>query len=404
MSRSLIIFCVLVYWAISLPTVPLCNAHNITENLSINGYLSVGYIDSRHNNFLGESLDGSFQLNEFALTTNYVFNDKLRFGLQLLSRDVGMEGNNDIIIDWAVIDYQWRDWLGLRLGKVKLPIGLYNQSRDIDFLRPLVFLPQSIYDENKRMLVAAANGGSVYGNFSFGDKGDLEYQAYAGRVDYHNDSGQARGIELLVQRTANQKGLGPVTDFNAENDYVYGGSLMYYPPLDNLRFGVSYFTGETDFDFMVGGKKGYASGHNKDFIVLSMEYAPPDWRLSVEYTEYTGDRKVLGKDIPDGRSQGGYVQLCYHILDQLIVSGFYDVFYTDKRDQDGDKYVAQGMPRYLAWRKDFGLGLRWDITSQWLVKAEHHWLSGAALGLPIYNPQGVEEDWSYFVLKTSFNF
>jgi hypothetical protein len=31
-------------------------------------------------------------------------------------------------------------------------------------------------------------------------------------------------------------------------------------------------------------------------------------------------------------------------------------------------------------------------------------VDGAALQLPIFNPEGVERDWNYFVLKTSFNF
>ncbi len=404
MNRSLGAFCTFLFGLISLQMVSPCQAYNVSENLSINGFLSFGYIKSRNNNFLGESLDGSFQLNEFALTTNYIANDNLRFGFQLLSRDVGEEGNNDILIDWAVADYRWQDWLGMRLGKVKLPIGLYNQGRDIDFLRPMAFLPQSIYDENKRTLVVAALGGSIYGNISFGDSGDLDYQAYYGKVDFREDSGQARGMEKLLGKTAMQKGLGEVYGFEADNRYVYGGSLVYAPPLDGLRLGASYFTGQTDFDFKIGAKDGYARGTNKDFVVLSMEYFLPDWKLAAEYTEFTGDREVLGIDIPDGRSQGGYVQLCCHIFEPIVLSVLYDVFYADKDDHNGSNFVAKGQPDFLGWRKDVGLGLRWNISDQWIIKAEHHWLNGAALQLPIFNPEGVEEDWSYFVLKTSFNF
>lgn len=404
MNRSLGAFCAFLFGLISLQMVSPCQAYNVSENLSINGFLSFGYINSRNNNFLGDSLEGSFQLNEFALTTNYIANDNLRFGFQLLSRDVGEEGNNDILIDWVVADYRWQDWLGVRLGKVKLPIGLYNQGRDIDFLRPMAFLPQSIYDENKRTLVVAALGGSIYGNISFGESGDLDYQAYYGKVDFREDSGQARGMEQLLGKTAMQKGLGEVYGFEADNRYVYGGSLVYAPPLDGLRLGASYFTGQTDFDFKIAMKDGYARGTNKDFVVLSMEYFLHDWKFAAEYTEFTGDREVLGIDIPDGRSQGGYVQICCHIFEPIVLSALYDVFYADKDDHNGSNFVAKGQPDFLGWRKDIGVGLRWNISDQWIVKAEHHWLNGAALQLPIFNPQGVEEDWSYFVLKTSFNF
>lgn len=230
MNRSLGVFCFFLFGLISLQMVSPCYAYNVSERLAFNGFLSFGYIKSRYNKFLGNSLDGSFQLNEFAFTTNYTATDNLRFGFQLLSRDVGAEGNNDILIDWAVADYRWQDALGLRLGKVKLPIGFYNQGRDIDFLRPMAFLPQSIYDENKRTLVVAALGGSIYGNFSFGGGGDLDYQAYCGKVDFREDSGQARGMAQLIEKTALRKGMGEVTDFEADNRYVYGGLWSTLPP------------------------------------------------------------------------------------------------------------------------------------------------------------------------------
>ena len=404
MKRSLVTFSILLIGLISLAAIGPCQAFDLGEHLSINGFLSQGYIKSSGNNFLGDSQDGSFQLNEFALTFNSAVTDNLRLGLQLLSRDVGAEGNNDVLIDWAVADYRWHDWLGLRLGKVKLPIGLYNQGRDSDFLRPMVFLPQSIYDENKRSLVVAAVGGSLYGNFSLGESGDLEYQAYYGRVDFREDSGQARGMEQLATRTARMRNLGAVADLEADNRYVYGGSLVYTPPFDGPRFGVSYFTGQTDFDFDVGAARGEAQGNMKDFVVLSMEYSMQKWTVAAEYTEQTGDREILGIDVPDGRSQGYYVQLCYHFLDRFGASLLYDVFYADKDDHDGSSFAAQGQPDFLGWRKDLGVGLHWEINSQWLIKAEYHMVDGAALQLPIFNPEGVERDWNYFVLKTSFNF
>jgi hypothetical protein len=404
MNRYQGVFCIFLSGLIFLQTITPCQAYNFNEQLSINGFLSQGYIKSSHNNFLSNSLDGSFQLNEFGLTVNSVINDNLRLGLQLLSRDVGEEGNNDVLLDWAVADYRFQDWLGLRLGKVKLPIGLYNQSRDTDFLRPMAFLPQSIYDENKRSLFVAAMGSSIYGNLSFGNRGNLDYQTYYGKIDFREDSGQSRGMEYQVNTMTRQRGLGPVSDFEADNRYVYGGSLLYSPPLDGLRLGISYFTGQTDFAFKVGTKDGAARGTNKDFVVLSLEYAQPDWKFAVEYSEFTSDREALGRDIPDGRSQGAYVQLCYNLSEPLTLSAVYDVFYADKNDPDGNNLVTQGQPDFLGWRRDFGVVLRWDINNRWIIKAEQHWVDGAALQMPIFNPQGVERLWNYFALKTSFNF
>ena len=387
-------------------------AFDLGTKMRINGFLSQGYIKSQDNNFFGESKDGSFQINEFGLTLNGELTDNLRVGLQLLSRDLGAEGNNKVNIDWGMADYRWRDWLGVRLGKVKLPIGLYNQGRDSDFLRPAVFLPQSIYDENKRNLVVAATGGSLYGNLSFGNGGDLEYQAYYGEVNFPEDSGQALGMRTLAENMLRRSRSGTkVVAFEADNRYVYGGSLIYSPPVEGLRLGVSYFTGKSEFDFKLKRRDGSlfrdeATGNNKDFIVYSAEYVRDKMTLSIEYSEFTADRMVFGKEVPGGRSQGGYIQACYRLIDPVVIYALYDVFYADKDDRDGSELEARGELDYLGWRKDFGLGVRWDVNDNWVLKAEWHKVDGAALQLPIFNPppEGVKRDWYYYVLKASYNF
>ncbi len=123
---------------------------------AIHGFLSQGYINSVGNNFFADSKDGTFQINEVGLTIASQVKDQLRLGLQVFPRDLGRDGNNELRLDWGYADYHHADWLGVRLGKIKRPMGLYNEERDSDFLRPMAFLPQSIYDEVRRdMLVAS---------------------------------------------------------------------------------------------------------------------------------------------------------------------------------------------------------------------------------------------------------
>ena len=58
----------------------------------------------------------------------------------------------------------WYDQLGFRAGRIKLPYGLYNQSRDVDMARTSVLLPQSVYSEVDRELLIAYEGVGLYGN------------------------------------------------------------------------------------------------------------------------------------------------------------------------------------------------------------------------------------------------
>ena len=105
----------------------------------VNGFASQGYLETSDNGFLDpNSEDGSFEINEIGLTVNSQLTERFRLGGQLLSRDLGDDGNNNLRIDWALGDYRFADWFGVQAGKIKMPIGLYNETRDSDFLRPIV--------------------------------------------------------------------------------------------------------------------------------------------------------------------------------------------------------------------------------------------------------------------------
>ncbi len=169
--------------------------------LQINGFVSQGYMESSNNNFLDPgSQDGTFEINEIGLTFNAPITDKLRIGAQLLSRDLGPDGNNDLSLDWAFGDYRVTDWFGVRAGKLKLPVGLYNETRDSDFLRAMAFLPQSVYDEMQRGFMTAGYGGAVYGNVPAGGIGDFDYQVFYGQIQVDEDT-------FLVHEGLNVSGL-----------------------------------------------------------------------------------------------------------------------------------------------------------------------------------------------------
>lgn len=179
------IFSVLL--ALLLLPMPLA-AYDLNEKIQLHGFASQGYLDSAGNNFLSDSLDGTFAFNEIGLNLNLRFSDQLRFGGQILSRKMGSYGDNSIRLDWGLADYRFQDWAGIRAGKVKIPLGLYNTERDSDFLRPMIFLPQSIYDETRRDTWLAHWGGELYGNVAREAFGDFDYKLFYGRIKYEGDS------------------------------------------------------------------------------------------------------------------------------------------------------------------------------------------------------------------------
>jgi hypothetical protein len=84
-------------------------------------------------------------------------------------------------LDWAVADYRFKNWLGVRGGKVKTTRGLYDDTQDLDFLHTFALLPQSIYPVDLRDATIAHVGGDVYGNISpKPGLGTFAYTVYAG--------------------------------------------------------------------------------------------------------------------------------------------------------------------------------------------------------------------------------
>ncbi|MBU0992287.1 MAG: hypothetical protein KJ737_07310, partial [Proteobacteria bacterium] len=150
-------------------------AQEILGSVDIHGFISQGYLKSDNNNFLSETEDGSFQFNEMGINFNTSLTDDLRLGIQFFSRDLGKNGNDEVVVDWALADYHFRDWMGLRVGKMKIPINLYNESRDIDMLRTQVLLPQSVYAELYRDIYATQKGFCLYGDIMIGYMGRIAY-------------------------------------------------------------------------------------------------------------------------------------------------------------------------------------------------------------------------------------
>lgn len=374
------------------------------EKLALHGFASQGYLDSTGNNFLTDTRDGTFQLNEFGLTLTSRLSDHLHLGAQLLSRDYGDVGDNEIRLDWALADYRFHDLIGVRVGKIKRPMGLYNEGRDSDFLRPMIFLPQSIYDETRRDMLIACIGGGLYGNVPAGPLGDFDYQVFRGWFDFPDDSVIARATRASAQTLAIRKGFGTVTDVTMDNKYVVGAQLILNTSIDGLRAAVSWQRGRHDLT-LNGGALPPGELAIRGKYVYSLEYVNGPLTLASEYAETDREQRLFGQLTMDGRTQEWYVMGTWAFSEQVSLSLLYDVFYNDKHDHDGKAYLRQGRPDYLGWRKDFGAGIRFDINPSWTVKAEWHQVDGAAQYLELYNsPQDLKRRWAYGAVKVSYNF
>jgi hypothetical protein len=141
------------------------------RQVQIHGFASQGFVYTNNNNWLTmNSSEGSAAFTDFGANISMSVTDRLRIGAQAYDRNLGHLGEWHPSLDWAVADYRFKSWFGIRGGKVKTVLGLYNDTQDLDFLHPFALLPQSVYPIDMRDSTIAHTGGDVYGNLPLGKR------------------------------------------------------------------------------------------------------------------------------------------------------------------------------------------------------------------------------------------
>jgi hypothetical protein len=379
------------------------------------GVISQGYLNSKEYNYLAPSEAGTFAYNEVLLNVSSSVTDNLRVGVQFMGRNFGANGNDDLVVDWAYGDWRLRSEFGLRIGKVKMPFGFYNQTRDVDMVRTAILLPQSVYTENFREIMNGFEGISAYGSAGVGENASVEYDAFVGTVDLDRTQ---YGESILNDDIVRQVyGLPmPIAETSTEAKSVWGGALRINSPVQGLRVGASIL--RTQFhtrSTMLGPLGPFTADLNvalKDWYVLSGEYTTEKLLLATEYTRLWADYAFEGIPVPTGVPspavvsysgaakdfRGGYYGLAtWQFNSWFQLGGYYSVYYKDFNERQGDFHSNQ---------KDLALTARFDLTDYWLLKLEVHLVKGTGDVDPTLNLDNTfaTEDWHLLGVKSTFYF
>jgi hypothetical protein len=404
-GSALLAGCIALSWA--APSAAQDDAappESLIEPIEIHGFLSQGFILSSKNEYLAKSKGGSFEFSEAALNFTKQLTEELRVGFQLFAHDLGPIGNYRPQLDWYYLDYHAWDWLGLRVGRLKVPFGLYNELNDVDVGRVPILLPQSIYQVDHREFLFAQAGAELYGDLRLGPAGSLEYRAYGGTLS----------SDLPLPPPAG------ITTSEVNVPYLYGGRLLWSTPLDGLRGGVSgqavRFDARYDFDPLLRALFEQAALLPPGLTypiplkfrvtrwIASLEYVAHDLDLAVEYSRWTGDFYSDAPLLfpPHTVNERYYAMASYQVSSWFSPGVYYSRYFIDVDDREGrDKY-----------QHDLAATLRFDLNAHWLFKVEGHLMSGvAALDNRDLNGlnRGVELEqltrrWGLFLLKTTAYF
>lgn len=357
------------------------------EPLEIHGFASQGFLFTLRNDYLvHDSTRGSFEFSEVGLNLTKSFADSLRIGVQLFAHDLGQRGGYTVNADWFYLDYRWRNWLGVRLGRLKIPFGLHNEVQDIDAARVPVLLPQSVYPLQTREILFAQTGGEVYG-FHRTRAGAFDYRVFGGTIFLDSKSltppGSPLGLEFDVP-------------------YVVGGRLLWETPAEGLRLGGSVEFVRLDTTARIPAAPTLSIKNQSLLWVASAEYALRDLVLTAEYSRWHADQKSDNPTLSpaiDQRSERAYAMATFRLTRWLQPGAYYSLLYPDTKDRQGRESVQH----------DLAATLRFDVHPHWLVKVEGHYLQGTA---GLHNPLRLEptdistahEHWAAFFLKATARF
>jgi hypothetical protein len=372
-------------------------------------------METSEHNFFGDTSGGSFEFNEFGINFVSDLTHDLRVGLQILARDFGSSGNNELVIDWASGDYRLRDWLGIRAGKIKIPKGLYNETRDVDMLRTSIFLPQSIYPEILRDLDLALMGGGIYGHVDLNAAGLISYQVLSGAQNAAPDEAAS---QALMGTTAV---VTPVENDSIEIDRKHVFSLVWETPISGFRMGLTHdsssilatahFTdgsiwGENETvvtDFETFRNTVLSAEYTWDKLVLAGEYIRTDKAYEFIFPDSSRDRENMTAD-------GWYLSAAYHFIDRFALGTYYSESYNDKDDRDGNRLSQAGSVSHRAYFKDFCLTANFIPNTCCAIKLEGHLFSGTNGVSPldqVTDSNGdvfAQKDWHLLAAKVTFSF
>ena len=409
---------------------------DLGEQIYVRGFVSQGYLNTSRNNYLvPRSVNGTAEFAEAAITVSAQPRPRFRIGIQLLGRNFADKGDDQVFVDWAYGDYRLCDRLGLRAGKVKLPFGLYNEGRDVDMLRTVVFLPQSVYPEKIRDLVMAYEGAGAYGNLLLGGAGEIDYHVYGGtlsttesaaRFMREGDEAFAIAHEVLIGWSVDRVyGLPLGTSaarFRTFDDveltfpWIWGGAVAWHTPLPGLRLSATFlngryhYRGKLRYDVRVPDPPGpdafvpytleIDETTNIDRILaLSAEFTHDDLTLAGEYYQ---------DEMGDVEAAGWYASVDYRISRAFACAAYFAQGWPDRRDKNGERFTRVGLPDYYAWQQDVACSLRFDLTDFWLAKLEYHFIDGTAHTEPqamlLRSDDRPERRWGMLAAKTTFWF
>ncbi len=323
-------------------------AVDVEDKMEIHVYGQQNYFQTNVNEYLGADRDGTWDNYAAAILFATKLDEKSKAWVLLHGTAHGVR------VDWAFIDYQLTSNLMGRVGKIKKPVGLYNEIRDVQYLHISALQP-ALYQEASEMVDESYKGVALVYEAPL-KIGGLSFDLYGGELDVHG------GEEGATEKYGR----------------LMGGRVTYQTPIDGLKFmGSMYNSTVTDVEDAIKS--------NKKLSVLSADYTANNFDLKAEYA----DMKVF-----DEKANTYYLQAAYTFAEKWTPYLRYDYITTD--------VAKKSDPAHYQKTKTVGVGYK--VNDSISVRVENHWNRGYALPVASGEVEAGETDWKMFATSVNFIF
>ena len=334
-------------------------AVEVTDRLELHGYGFQSYMQTSGGTaYYGADSQGSWDNNFLGLVMTATLTDKSKLWAQF--QGSSNRGND---VTWFFVDYQLDDAVRLHAGRVRLPLGFYNEtiaakSLQVSTLEPSLY---QIYHTGPDMVHDAYHGVGVDIEQET-SLGHLLWQAWGGNV-YDRD---------------------PPDD--SKDRRAWGARVTWNTPVDGLSAMLSAY--RTRVELLDNHRM-----TNEDRAIAGLEYVRDNWDVKAEVAWHKAALHEAGASVV---GIGGYLQAGYTFRDAWTPFVRLDRVTTDKSRRDDPSYT----------QRTVAVGLNCKLTPGIDVRIENHFNRGYAL--PVSSGEvdagAGQRRWSQFVAAVNFKF
>ncbi|MEO1368215.1 MAG: hypothetical protein AAFX50_13660, partial [Acidobacteriota bacterium] len=370
-----------------VPAVPAFAADGDSK-FAIHGFLTQAYADQSFAegplfDFAGEpsfseaSLgipeSGTFDYRTLAIQFRYEVSPRDIVVVQLSNEANGDapadEFRDEIELDYAFYERRIGEQTSLKVGRVQIPYGIYNEIRDVGTVLPFYRAPFSIYLEGS-FTSETVDGIAVSHTFAAETDWPVDLDVYLGEYEtFESALGDPTNIVPL------------------KGEETYGLQLWLNTPVSGLRFGGS-FQSKT----LTGGQEGtfreFGEEQGVEEFMLSLEGVFDRWSIRGEY-------RAFDPDVPSPISSNKitfdlvawYAQVGFFVNEKLHIYAQYEKQESEWTSPD---FVR---PADFDTRDDLGFSINYLFTPNLVLKGEYHTVDvESAVLSPTFTPQGLRLD------------